>query len=46
MEQNNIHLTECDDLQITSHLNVEALPQFLQDLLSELMSSMSFCSVV
>ncbi len=34
MVQNNIHLTECDDLQITSHLNVEALPQFLQDLLS------------
>ena len=34
MLQNNIHLTECDDLQITSHLNVEALPQFLQDLLS------------
>ncbi|MCQ2311783.1 MAG: DUF3987 domain-containing protein [Paludibacteraceae bacterium] len=34
MVQNNIHLTECDDLQITSHLNVEALPQFLQDLLT------------
>ncbi len=34
MLQKNIHLTECDDLQITSHLNVEALPQFLQDLLS------------
>lgn len=34
MEQKTIHLTECDDLQITSHLNVEALPQFLQDLLS------------
>ena len=34
MVQNNIHLTECDDLQITLHLNVEALPQFLQDLLS------------
>ena len=34
MLQKNINLTECDDLQITSHLNVEALPQFLQDLLS------------
>ena len=34
MEQKTIHLTECDDLQITSHLNVEALPQILQDLLS------------
>ena len=34
MLQKNINLTECDDLMITSHLNVEALPQFLQDLLS------------
>ncbi len=29
-----LNLTECDDLQITSHLNGEALPQFLQDLLA------------
>ena len=29
-----LNLSECDDLQIMSHLNVEALPQFLQDLLS------------
>ena len=34
MEQKTIHFTECDDLQITSHLNLEALPQILQDLLS------------
>ncbi|MCQ2313108.1 MAG: DUF3987 domain-containing protein [Paludibacteraceae bacterium] len=34
MVQNSIHFTECDDLQITSHLNMEALPQILQDLLS------------
>ena len=34
MLQKNINLTECDDLQITSHLNVEALPQLLQDLLA------------
>ena len=34
MLQNNIHLTEYDDLQITSHLNIEALPQLLQDLLA------------
>ena len=34
MEQKTINFTECDDLQITSHLNMEALPQILQDLLS------------
>ena len=34
MLQNQINFTECDDLQITSHLNMEALPQILQDLLS------------
>ena len=35
MEQKTIHFTECDDLQITSHLNMEALPQLLQDLLPD-----------
>ena len=34
MEQKTIHFTECDDLQITSHLKEENLPQILQDLLS------------
>ena len=34
MEQKTINFTECDDLQITSHLKEENLPQILQDLLT------------